>query len=600
MRRVVPLLMLIAVAGLPAPASGLEPTTTALGHDCPPQNGVLLCETKNDSERVKTFDGVPLDVDVTLPIGGEKPYPTIVMLHGFPGTKDSFESDTPEGNGGETYHWNNNYYAKHGYVVLNYSARGFGRSCGAPASRTKPGCNRGWFHLADQRYELRDAQELLSKLVDEGWTDPKRIGATGISYGGGSSLQLAFLRDRIRKTNGHFMPWVSKGGKRLRIAAAYPRWGWYDLGYSLGPNGRFSPVGAQPRFQSLHPLGVPKRSIIDALYLGGTAIGFLAPRGADPTADLATWRDQLFADDPDRPAIRRVLRQLVKFKSTSGMDDEPASLLIQDGWTDPAFNAVEAIRPYNFIRARYPKSFVSLQLGDLGHFRAGNNEAMYRDFATDGAAFFARFLKGAKGGPRDGSVKVYGQGCPQGTLGPGPIRARSYDKLARGSLPQKRRHEVIRGRDDGSGKFFDPVANGDPCSTRKATRPEGSVVLTRTGGGFTLAGATKVTLDITKGPPSFGQIDARLFDVVDGQKRLVDYGTYRLRPHQKGRVVFRLAGNVYRFLFKHTARLELTTRFSPWFLPESKGFKVKLLFAGMTVPVREKANPIAHINPPSP
>lgn len=598
MRRAVPLLILVAAAGLPAPAGALTPATRALGHDCPPQNGVLFCETMNDSQRVKTFDGVPLDVDVTLPIGGEKPYPTIVMLHGFPGTKDSFEADTPEGDGGETYHWNNNYYAKHGYVVVNYSARGFGRSCGAKSSRTSPGCDRGWFHLADQRYELRDAQELLGKLVDEGWTDPKRIGATGISLGGGSSLQLAFLRDRIRTTSGGFKPWVSKGGKRLRIAAAYPRWGWYDLGYSLVPNGRFSPVGAQRRFLAVNPLGVPKKSIIDALYLGGTAAGYLSPRGADPTADIGTWRDLLFADNPDRNRLRTILRQIVKFKSTSGMDDEPASLLIQDGWTDPAFNAVEAIRPYNFIRAHHPKSFVSLQLGDLGHFRAGNSDTMYRDFATDGAGFFARFLKGAKGGPRDGSVKVYGQGCPKGTLGPGPIRAKSYAKLTRGSLPQKRRHVVIRGRDDGSGKFFDPVLNGDPCSARKATRPEGSVVLQRTGGGFTLAGPTNVTVDITEGPESFGQIDARLFDVADGQKRLVDYGTYRLRPHQKGKITFRLAGNVYRFLYKHTARLELTTRFSPWFLPEPSGFKVKLLFAGMGIPVRAKANPKLGINPP--
>jgi predicted acyl esterase len=597
MRRAVALLVAAAAVGLPAHASALEPTR-ALGHTCSLGNGVVFCPTQNDSERVKTFDGVPLDVDVTLPRSGEAPYPTIVMLHGFPGTKASFESTTPEGNGGETYHWNNNYYARHGYAVLNYSARGFGRSCGEKSSRSSPGCDRGWFHLADQRFELRDAQELLGKLVDEGWADPNHLGATGISYGGGSSLQLAFLRDRIRKTSGSFKPWVSRSGKHLRIAAAYPRWGWYDLGYSLAPNGRFSPHGAQPRNLALDPLGVPKRSLIDALYLGGTAVGYLAPRGADPTADLGTWRDKLFADHPDRKALRAITRQIVNFKSTSGMDDEPANLLIQDGWTDPAFNAIEAIRPYKFIRAHFPKSFVSLQLGDLGHFRAGNNHAMYRDFANDGAAFFARFLKGHNGGPHDGSVKVYGQDCPKGTLGPGPIRVKSYDKLARGSLPQKLRHATIRGEDDGSGKFFDPVANGDPCSARKATRPDGSVVMQRTGGGFTLAGATNVTLDITKGPATFGQIDARLFDVAHGEKRLIDYGIYRLRPHQSGWITFRLAGNVYRFRKGHTARLELAPRFSPWFLPEPGGFKVKLLFAGMGIPVREKANPKLGINPP--
>ena len=37
------------------------------GHACAPQNGVLFCPTATDAQRVPSFDGVPLDVDVTLP-----------------------------------------------------------------------------------------------------------------------------------------------------------------------------------------------------------------------------------------------------------------------------------------------------------------------------------------------------------------------------------------------------------------------------------------------------------------------------------------------------------------------------------------------------
>ena len=56
------------------------------------------------------------------------------MLHGWGGDKDDFESDDPEGDGSTTYHYNNNFYAKRGYAVINYSARGFGDSCGSEAA----------------------------------------------------------------------------------------------------------------------------------------------------------------------------------------------------------------------------------------------------------------------------------------------------------------------------------------------------------------------------------------------------------------------------------------------------------------------------------
>src|SRR5919202_95978 len=105
------------------------------GHECSQENGVRFCPTKSDEDRVPSFDKVPLDVDVTLPDNGDGPWPTIVMMHGWGGDKDEFESDDPDGDGSITYHYNNNFYAKHGFAVVNYSARGFGRSCGNPSSR---------------------------------------------------------------------------------------------------------------------------------------------------------------------------------------------------------------------------------------------------------------------------------------------------------------------------------------------------------------------------------------------------------------------------------------------------------------------------------
>src|SRR5207253_9305430 len=227
------------------------------------QNGVRFCPTEALAQRVPTFDGVPLDVDVTLPPSGEGPFPTIVMMHGWGGSKTDFESSTPAGNGNTTFDYNNVFYAQHGFAVLNYSARGWGRSCGSAESREgTPGCEKGWVHLADQRYEAHDTQYLLGLLADQNVVKPRSIGVSGISYGGGQSIELAYLKNRTRLTSGEFVAWTSPGGKAMEIGAAYPRWPWSDLVDSLTPNGRFLDTEIAPSLQSREPLGVEIQSYV--------------------------------------------------------------------------------------------------------------------------------------------------------------------------------------------------------------------------------------------------------------------------------------------------------------------------------------------------
>src|ERR1700710_144944 len=94
----------------PAPAAGgakAKPEPAPFGHTCTAENGVRFCPTGTLEERVPTFDGVPLDADVTLPASGKGPFPTTVMLHGWEGNKTSFESSTPAGDGNETFDYNN-------------------------------------------------------------------------------------------------------------------------------------------------------------------------------------------------------------------------------------------------------------------------------------------------------------------------------------------------------------------------------------------------------------------------------------------------------------------------------------------------------------
>ena len=121
-RLVAPALVAAAFAFAAGPAAvAAEPAP--FGHACTAAGGVRLCPATTLEQRVPSFDGVPIDVDVTLPPTGTGPWPTIVLLHGFTGSKLDYEKPTADG-------WNSGDLARHGYAVMTTSARGFGRSCG--------------------------------------------------------------------------------------------------------------------------------------------------------------------------------------------------------------------------------------------------------------------------------------------------------------------------------------------------------------------------------------------------------------------------------------------------------------------------------------
>jgi len=130
--------------------------------NCAPQGGVRFCPGQSslgNDQRIKSFDGVPLDADVALPASGDSNLPLVVLLHGWGGSKVGFS---------QMQAW-----AARGYAVLSYTARGFNGSCGRPDNRLfdPAGCAAGWLHLADVRYEARDTQFLAGKLADQGLID---------------------------------------------------------------------------------------------------------------------------------------------------------------------------------------------------------------------------------------------------------------------------------------------------------------------------------------------------------------------------------------------------------------------------------------------
>jgi fermentation-respiration switch protein FrsA (DUF1100 family) len=603
------LALVAAVAAAAASASATAP----FGHPCVAENGVRFCPTVDLASRVPSFDGTPLDVDVTLPQKGTGPFPTIVMLHGFGGSKTDFETTTPAGpapdeagSGSTIYRYNNDFYARSGYAVVNYTARGFGNSCGGGLSGDHSGaCGTGYLRLADSRYEARDTQYLLGLLADEGVAAPRRIGVTGISYGGGQSIELAFLADKIRKPDGALVPWRSHDGKKMKIAAAYPRWPWSDLVSALIPNGRFLDTEVAPREQSLRPVGAPISSFVNGLYLTGVINGYYcggAPAStpcSDPEANITQDKAWIDAGQPfPAPAIA-ALDGIYRYHGGYPLRfakgaSTPAPLLIESGWTDELFPPEQALRVYGYLRSENRKAPVSLQVGDLGHSRGSNKPRLNHHFNDQAAKFFAAHLLGAKRGePAPGSVTAFTQTCPLTSADGGPFKAKDWRALHPGRFrfgsgaPQE---FTSAGGDTTVARAFDPVfGTSDACKTIPLTEePNVATYSRRAKRGFTLLGLPTIGARISSSG-QFGQIDARLWDISpEGTQLLVSRGVYSLANGQAGKIEFQLHGNGYRFAPGHTVELQLLGRDSPYYQPGNVPFTVRAKDVAVSLPTAQR------------
>jgi predicted acyl esterase len=580
-----------ALATVLAPAAGAakpQGEPAPFGHACSAQNGVRFCPTATLEERVPSFDGVPLDADVTLPASGSGPFPTIVMMHGWGGSKSDFESSSPAGDGNETFDYNNVYYAQHGFAVLNYSARGWGRSCGTQESRTEPGCKEGWIRLADQRYEARDTQYLLGLLADEKLAKSKSIGVTGISYGGGQSIELAYLKNRVRLPDGEFEAWKSPAGRPMEVKAAFPRWPWSDLIDALQPNGRFLDGEVAPPGESYEPIGVAIQSYVAGLFALGQTSGFIAPPEADPEADLTKWFARVNAGEPVTADAEEIAHQIYDFHQGYGIPTSgpPAPMLLESGWTDDLFPPSQSLRVYNASRAQ--KGYAALLFGDLGHSRGSNKQNTDVDFNEKAAAFFAARLEHKGKAPKNGSVTAYTQTCPLEAPAEGPFTAKSWAKLQTGAVmfgsaaPQT---FTSAGGNPATAAAFDPIAGtSDACKTVSAEEEPDTANYTTTSTGFTLLGLPKVQATIaTTG--QFGEIAARLWDVQPGgEQRLVSRGVYRLLDNQNGTITFQLHGNGYRFAAGDTVKLQLLGRDAPYYRASNGVFAVEASDVTVSLP----------------
>jgi fermentation-respiration switch protein FrsA (DUF1100 family) len=411
-----------------APVAGAAiPSVYGGGIACvaqPASGNVRLC-----GGATKTWDGTTkIDVNVILPpeppSGPDGPYPAIGNFHGWGGSKIGIN--------GQTRRW-----AEDGYVVFSMSDRGWGNSCGSlDPGKILPACAAGYNHLMDSRYEVRDAQHLLSVLADEGVVQPQKIGATGVSYGGGISMALAALRDRTMLPNGSLAPWKSPGGLSMALAAAVPQWPWTDLAYSLLPNGRTLDYVVDAPYlgpDGKAPIGVEKASYVSGLYGLGQALSNYALPGTDPGADLVTWFALITAGEPydSNPQVPGIVAEILAHHSSYYIDHSrpPAPLLIQSGWNDDLFPVDEAVRFYNRTRTEFPGDPISLFLMDDGHARSQNKPADVAFFEARQDAWFDHYLKGEGAAPSSSAEALT---RPAAALPRAPTKRRVGESWRRG------------------------------------------------------------------------------------------------------------------------------------------------------------------------
>ena len=525
------LVALIVVAGaLIGPQAASADITSVFGGDvgCTTESdGVRFCDLGSDPARstVPAWDGVPIDVDAAFPpappSGPDGNYPLIMLFHGYGGDKIGLAG---------MQHWLNR-----GYATFSMTDRGFHESCGSQESRDAAGsaCDNGYIRLIDNRYEVRDAQEFAGQLADQGLIDPQRIGAIGGSYGGGMSMALGALRNRMVMPDYSIVPWTSPDGTPMQIAGASPNIPWTDLAYSLQPNGSTLDYVADAPYTGR--VGVEKQSLVGGLYFSGQAApGFYAPVGTDPTADITGWRDEIQAGEPYGAESQAVVDEITQHHSSYYIDHSiaPAPMLMSSGFTDDLFPANETIRYYNRTKTQYPDAHLALFFGDFGHPRAQNKADVTGALSDAQDAWIDHWVKGQGPQPTEG-VTAYTLTCPDSAPSGGPYTSPSPATLAPGEI----RFDADGSKtiDPGAGseaiaKKFNPVGGDGACAKADGADQAGSATYRldpAPAGGYTMLGSPTVVADFTL-PGDTSQVAARLLDVApDGQETLVSRGLWR-------------------------------------------------------------------------
>ena len=280
----------------------------------------------------------------------------MLVAHGFGGTKASVDADARD-------------LAARGFVVLTWTARGFGASGGQIA-------------LDAPDAEVADARKLVDWLAQrpevqqDGPGDP-RVGVTGGSYGGALSLMLA--------------------GYDKRIDAIAPVITWNDLGQALFPNAAATgaPPADTPARGAFAPDGVFKRGWAGVFFASGRT----APAPAGHRADLRPVHRRSSAPPTPRPRrpgrISPATAALLARSSPASVTDRiTAPTLLVQGEQDTLFGLDQADANARQIAAHGTPVKVTWYAG--GHDGGAPDQAVRDQIG----AWFDHWLAGR--GPRAG------------------------------------------------------------------------------------------------------------------------------------------------------------------------------------------------------
>ena len=559
-------------------AAGLLVPTPAQAAIDNVMGGTVACAVQASGQRfcgtaaatVPSFDGAPIDVSVAFP-----PAPASGpdgLYHGWGGSKLAL-------NGADAQR-----ALTRGYAVFTMTDRGWGRSCGAnnpptnpqytrPAACTDPG--KGYIHLMHNGFEVRDAQYLLGLLADDGVIDPQRIGAIGGSYGGGMAIALGALRNRVQNPDGTLSPWTSKAGKPMQIAATAPEFTWSDLDQALMPNGSSLDYVSNATYRGPlgdHRVGVQKQSWNAGLYGAGTVLGFYAPAGTDPEADITGWKAITDSGGPfdSNTAAQAMTDELTANHSALYIDDsvQPAPALLANGWNDDLFPVDESLRYYNKVRARWPNAPITMFHLDFGHNPRAGSVSTPDATALNNAinAWMDYYLKGVGPEPADarGGVDILTSKCPVSGAGT-RYHAPSWPQLAPGEIRlDTTGTQTVSAPGTAPSNAF---TSGDVCTTTGSADNASAATykIPAATSAYTLAGSPTIVAKLTTTGAN-DMVAARLYDVDGATERLIARGVQRplgvgAGPAQQ---VFQLHPQAWTVQPGHVLKLELLAQDSPY------------------------------------
>ncbi len=519
---------------------------------------------------VPSFDGTPIDVSVAFPpaTGEDKNYPVIGLYHGWGSTKITPSSGTAQR------------FLKLGYAVFSITDRGWGSSCGGPSKpantvKAAP-CEHGYIHLLSRRYEVRDAQTLLGKLADEGVINPQEIGANGGSYGGGMSLELGSLKDRVELPNGELIPWESPGGKAMKIAATAPEYPWSDIAEALEPNGSTLDYVENSPYQGMlgnHEFGIEKNNWNATLYGAGQLLGYYGPAG-DPEANITEWHNFNITGGPynGKPLAVQQEEQLPNHSAYyTNLEEAPSPTIMENGWNDDLFPVDETVKYYNKVRAAYPNAAMKIFDLDLGHNPRSASPVSTADVGKLQAAqneWFSYYVRGEGSEPAGahGSATAITSFCPQTAGGSGTeYKAANWAALDKGELDLSGAAEqTIVAPGTASANAF---TSGTVCTTQSSGTNASAATYNSAPAAeaFSLVGSSTVIAELST-PGENAQVIARLYDVNGATEQLIGRSIYRPISPGAGFVkqVFQLHPQAWKVEPGHSLRLELLAQDSAY------------------------------------